>query len=136
MTRAQLPNGQSVSYGYDALGRRASRTGGGQTTSFLYDGADVVLDRNGDGSTVDYLNGAGTDDKLRQRGSGAPTSPQYFLTDHLGSTAALTDAGGAGVERQSYEPFGYSPGSSLTRYGYTGRELDEATGLMYYRARW
>ena len=24
----------------------------------------------------------------------------------------------------------------LTRYGYTGRELDTDTGLMYYRARW
>ncbi len=27
-------------------------------------------------------------------------------------------------------------GSALTRYGYTGRERDEATGLLYYRARW
>jgi RHS repeat-associated protein len=27
-------------------------------------------------------------------------------------------------------------GSPNTRYGYTGRELDAATGLMYYRARW
>ncbi|MBI3653780.1 MAG: hypothetical protein HY231_22330, partial [Acidobacteria bacterium] len=62
--------------------------------------------------------------------------PHYFLTDHLGSTTALTDASGGVVERQQYEPFGASSGSSLTRYGYTGRERDEATGLMYYRSRW
>lgn len=48
----------------------------------------------------------------------------------------MTDGSGGVSERQSYEPFGASSGSSLTRYGYTGREMDEATGLMYYRARW
>jgi YD repeat-containing protein len=56
MTSAQLPGGQSVSYGYDALGRRASRTANGSTTKFLYDGTDVVLDKANDGSTVEYLN--------------------------------------------------------------------------------
>jgi RHS repeat-associated protein len=136
MTSAGLPNGQSISYGYDALGRRASRTANGQTTNFLYDGSDVVLDRTTDGSIVDYLNGSGIDEKLRQRASNGGANPQYFLTDHLGSTTALTDATGGVVERQSYEPFGNSPGSGLTRYGYTGRELDSQTGLMYYRARW
>jgi RHS repeat-associated protein len=136
MTGASLPNGQTVSYGYDALGRRASRTANGATTSFLYDGADVMLDRSGDGSTVDYVNGFGIDDKLRQTKSASPSSPQYFLQDHLGSTIALTDTNGGVAERQSYESFGASSGSSLTRYGYTGRETDEATGLMYYRARW
>lgn len=136
MTSAQLLKGQNVSYGYDALGRRASRTANGSTTKFLYDGADVVLDKASDGSSVDYLNGGGIDNKLRQTSSSAPTSPQYFLQDHLGNTIALTDASGGVSERQQYEPFGASSGSTLTRYGYTGREMDEATGLMYYRARW
>jgi RHS repeat-associated protein len=144
MTSAILPNGQSVGYAYDALGRRASRTAGGQTTSFLYDGADVVLDRASDGSSVDYLNGARVDDKLRLisssggagGGAGASVSSHYFLQDHLGSTIALTDTNGGVIERQEYEPFGASSGSALTRYGYTGRERDEATGLMDYRARW
>ena len=39
-------------------------------------------------------------------------------------------------ERHQYEAFGASNGSAWTRYGYTGRERDAATGLMYYRARW
>jgi RHS repeat-associated protein len=133
MTSASLPGGLSVSYGYDALGRQASRTAGGSTTTFLYDGADVVLDRNSDGGRVDYLNGFGVDDKLRQTNG---VSTAYYLQDHLGSTIALTDASGNVAERQSYEPFGASSGSSLTRYGYTGRDLDSTTGLMYYRARW
>jgi RHS repeat-associated protein len=40
------------------------------------------------------------------------------------------------VERISYSAYGESTGSSLTRYTYTGREEDEVTGLIYYRARW
>jgi YD repeat-containing protein len=127
MTSASLLGGQSVSYGYDALGRRSSRTTNGSITNFLYDGEDVVLDKASDGSTVDYVNGGGIDNKLRQTSSTSPTSPQYFLQDHLGSTVALTDSSGGVSERQQYEPFGASSGSSSTRYGYTGREKDEAT---------
>jgi RHS repeat-associated protein len=133
LTQVTLPNSQTVSYSYDALGRRASRTAGGATTNFLYDGMDVVLDRTGS-SSVDYLNGTGVDEKLRQISSGGGNL--YSLRDHLGSTVALTDSIGSVLEREQYEAFGASAGSALTRYGYTGRELDSATGLMYYRARW
>ncbi len=134
MTGATLPGGQDVNYTYDIFGRRTSSSTGGNNTQFLYDGPDVVLDRNSSGGTVDYLHGIGIDEHLRQ--SNGQTSALYSLQDHLGSVAALTDAGGNVVERQQYEPFGASTGSSLTRYGYTGRERDSATGLLYYRARW
>jgi RHS repeat-associated protein len=134
MSRATLPNGQSASYSYDALGRRVSRTAGGVTTRFLYDRQDVVLDRGSDGSTVDYLNGLAIDEKLRQ--SSTATGALYFLQDHLGSTAALTNPTGNVVEQMQYEAFGESAGSALTRYGFTGRERDSLTGLLYYRARW
>ncbi|HEY9286291.1 MAG TPA: RHS repeat-associated core domain-containing protein, partial [Pyrinomonadaceae bacterium] len=134
VTGATLADGRTVNYAYDALGRRASRTAGGVTTNFLYDGDDVVLDRNGDGTTVEYLNGLETDEKLQQ--ASAATGPLYFIQDHLDSVVALTDASGGVVERMQYEAFGESAGSSLTRYGYTGRERDPLTGLLYYRARW
>jgi RHS repeat-associated protein len=133
LTSVALPNGQSVSYGYDALARRTSRTASGVTTSFLYDGQDVVRDSTND-ETVEYLNGPGVDNKLRQ--DSAATGSLYFLQDHLGSTKTLTDSSGAVVEQSQYESFGESAGSSLTRYGFTGRERDSATGLLYYRARW
>jgi RHS repeat-associated protein len=42
---------------------------------------------------------------------------------------------GALVERQTYDAYGNSAGSAKTRYGFTGRERDSLTGLMYYRAR-
>ncbi len=133
LTQATLSDGKTVSYDYDALGRRASRSAGGVTTSFLYNGANVVLDRSNAGA-VDYLNGPGVDNLLRQ--TSVATGALYFAQDHLGSTVTLTNASGSVVERSQYEAFGQSSGSSLTRYGFTGREHDDLTGLMYYRARW
>ena len=132
LTGVNLPGSQTVNYAFDALGRRASRSYQGNTTSFVYDGADVVADKVGANVAVDYLNGAGTDEKLRQ---GAVGNGLYFLTDHLGSTSALTNASGGVVEQLQYEPFGGHSTSSFTRYTYTGREDDAATGLMHYRAR-
>lgn len=133
LTGASLPGGQNVNYTYDVLNRRTSRSAGGATTQFLYDGPEVVIDRDNSGSAVDYLHGVGMDEHLRQS---SPAGVLYSLQDQLGSIAALTNAGGNVVERQQYEPFGRSNGSSLTRFGYTGRERDSATGLLYYRARW
>lgn len=131
---AEPSSGSSITYKYDALGRRVERReGSSQWTRFAYGGADVVRDRNSDGSGVEYLNGPGVDNKLRQAdASGA----LYFLSDHLRSTTALTDSLGSVVDQTGYDSFGDSAGGTLTRYGFTGRERDPATGLLYYRARW
>lgn len=129
------PDGMTVTYQYDALGRRVQRTpSSGVATNFSYDGADVVLDVNSDNSTVTYLNGPGMDNKLKQTHSASGTL--YFSQDHLGSTTALTDASGTVVAQAGYDAFGNSTSSLPTRYGYAGRELDSDTGLYYYRARW
>lgn len=133
LVRVTFQNGRVVSYGYDAVGRRGTRTADGITTTFLYDGVDVVLDRSSDQTAISYLNSAEVDHKLRQSTN---TGPIYFLQDHLGSTAALIDTAGGVVERSQYEPFGKSTGGPLTRYSFTGRERDAQSGLVYYRARW
>jgi len=93
------------------------------------------MDLNADWSVATtYLNDPGIDEHLRQTNSINGVS--YFLTDHLGTTVALTDATGNIVEQLAYDSFGNSAGSTRTRYGYTGRERDPDTGLMYYRTRW
>ncbi len=135
LTEVRKPNGQTVTYRYDALGRRISRSSNSATANFLYDGIDVVRDvASGSAATIDYLNGLGPDTKLSQKS--ASTGSMYFLSDHLGSTADLANQAGNVIEHQQYEPYGDGPGSALTRYGYTGRERDSETGLIYYRARW
>jgi RHS repeat-associated protein len=66
---------------------------------------------------------------------------QYFLTDHLGSVVAVTDASGTLIAQQRYLPFGGERTDvgtiSQTDYGYTGqRDLDSGMGgLMDYKAR-
>jgi len=132
------PDGTTISYKYDALGRRIQRRKsllvGEDVLSFTYDGEDVVQDRNEAGVVItSYLNGPGIDNKIRQTGL---TGTLYYLHDHLQSTTALTDTLGNVIEQQSYDSFGNSANSNLTRYGYTGREWDSDTTLYYYRNRW
>ena len=137
LRQVTLPNGVTVNYKYDALGRRIQRTQStGVSTNFVYDGQDVVRDINSDGSTVDYINGPGIDNKLRLTDTRL-SGPLYFLQDHVGSTTGLTNSSGASVAQITYDSFGNpSTGTNLMRYTYTGREFDAATGLYYYRARW
>ncbi|MGA9994773.1 MAG: RHS repeat-associated core domain-containing protein, partial [Pyrinomonadaceae bacterium] len=101
---------------------------------YIYDGQDVLLDLNASGSIqTSYLNDLGLDNHLRQ--TSATTGVSYFLSDHLGSTSGLTDSSGNLVEQVAYDSFGNSTGSTRTRYGYTGRERDPDTALLYNRAR-
>jgi RHS repeat-associated protein len=136
LTQVALPTGVTVNYKYDALGRRLQRTSSaGANERYVYDGPDVLVDLNADWTVASsYLNGPGMDNHLRQTSSVNGVS--YFLVDHLGSTAGITDAAGNVVEQFNYDSFGKTDASARTRYGYTGRELDPDTGLMYYRARW
>jgi RHS repeat-associated protein len=124
----------SAEYKYDALGRRIERTRAStnEDTKFIYDGADVLADDNG-GALTKYLNGAGIDNKLRVEDS---SGVKYFLVNHEGSTEALTDISGSVTSSNDYDSFGNATGNLGTRYGFTGREHDDFSGLNYYRARW
>jgi RHS repeat-associated protein len=134
LTQVVTPSAGSVTYKYDALGRRIQRAPStGVSTNFTYDGDDVAQDKTSTNVITEYLNGPGIDNKIRQK---VGTVLNYFAQDHLGSTTALTDANGALLERETYDAYGNSAGSARTRYGFTGRERDGVTGLMYYRARW
>lgn len=135
----QISQGGTVemSYAYDALGRRISKTvGSGTPTQFLYDGANAVQETQG--STVNpLLVGLGIDERYARNDV---TGRTYFLTDRLGSTLALADSTGAIREQYSYDPYGNVTPSDTTTgftnpYQYTGREAD-TSGLYYYRARY
>lgn len=124
---------QTVRYRYDALGRRVQRyiPGGKENTKFIHDGQDVLADDNA-GTLTKYQNGPGIDNKLRVQTGG---SVNYFIADHLGSTNGLADSSGALTTQTAYDSFGNQTSNLSTRYGFTGRETDNFTGLMHYRAR-
>ena len=47
----------------------------------------------------------------------------------------LADATGSLTAQTAYDSFGNQSASLPTRYGFTGRERDDFTGLLHYRAR-
>lgn len=70
-------------------------------------------------------------------------SPVYYHGDHLGSTNVMTDNNGNQAELIEYDPYGKinrhdaSAGSSrLAKQQFTGKKLDDETGLIYFGARY
>jgi len=66
----------------------------------------------------------------------------YFsVSDHLGSSSFITDAGGEAVQHLQYLPFGehfvnQTSTSWQTRYTFSGKEKDAETGYSYFGARY
>jgi len=126
--------GATVTFSYDALGRRQSRTVNGASTQVLYDGLTPIQEAGSTGIAI-LLTGAGIDEYLTRTDA---AGPRTLVTDALGSTVALTDAAGAVQTQYTYEPFGATAVTGPTdanAFQYTGREND-GTGLYYYRARY
>jgi RHS repeat-associated protein len=143
-------------YAYDALGRRVIKIGnpGGTpaTNVFFYDGMRLIEELDAGVSTqATYTYGSYLDEVLTMDRGG---QTYYFHQNALWSPQALTGSTGSGVERYIYDAYGqvivldasYNP-ISLNAWGaphsavanpwlFTGRQLDEETGLYYYRARY
>jgi len=89
-----------------------------------------------------YLYGAAVDQLLAQEDVTESISSAdrvlWPLTDHLQTVRDLIDNSATLSEHYEYNSFGHlaSGDSSLTRYLFTSRELDPATGLQSNRARW
>ena len=61
----------------------------------------------------------------------------FYHNDHLGSNSVLTNQAGTVVEKTSYEPYGeVKSGGTKSKFGYTGQEKDNETGLNYYDSRY
>jgi RHS repeat-associated protein len=138
-------NAVSESYRYDGLGRRIAKTSNGVTTDYLYDGEDIIAEYTGGNwstPSVRYVHGAGTDEVLARIAyvNGIAQAGEYYAADGLGSVVALARSDGSQLRGTLRDAWGRSvytaPGGALPLgYGYTGREQD-ATGLVYYRARY
>lgn len=157
---------KEATYAYDGLGRRIEKkvidnqdssksmirryVYSGENILFEYDGSSVLLAKythsnlkSDDVLSVDITT-AGVQAKM------STTAGSYmYLKDHLGSVTDITDAGGNVVQKYDYSSFGkinsIKDGSGTditaspiinTSYTYTGREIDEESGLYYYRARY
>ncbi|HEY4587620.1 MAG TPA: RHS repeat-associated core domain-containing protein, partial [Thermoanaerobaculia bacterium] len=125
----------SESFRYDPLGRRIEIAHGAQATRFSYDGQAVDAEYDATSSLVATHLHAPTADAILESTRGGQRF--YHHVDGLGSVTAITDQTGNVVSRYVYDAFGNQrvTGSAVNPFTFTGRELDTATGLYYYRLR-
>ena len=151
-------SGITTTYGWDALNRLTSVTGGSVNTQYRYDGdgnrvsqqvpagtyayvidpvigLTVVLNEVGPDGNIDYVFGNSVI-------SANSASYQYFHQyDGLGSTINLTDSVGSPKASYSYDPWGklilpFDPIGTKDKYKYISEPLDADTGLSFLRERY
>ncbi|MFN3233155.1 MAG: RHS repeat-associated core domain-containing protein [Alphaproteobacteria bacterium] len=109
----------------------------GTITEYLSDGVEEIAeyDRATGNLLRRYVYGPGVDERIAMVEPDG--SRQFYHVNHQRSTVAITDDGGVVIEQFTYNAWGESH-DSLTGnpFRYTGRRLDEETGLYYYRARY
>lgn len=124
----------AVRYGYDALGRLATRSAEGLTTRYVYDGLRLVAEISPQRTRV-YAHGPDLDEPLAYRDD---QGPWVFLhADERGTILAYSDAQGARIDAARYSPEGAleqapRPGRPLR---YAGHRYDPLAGLVLMRAR-
>jgi RHS repeat-associated protein len=126
---------RTLSYSYDPLGRRASKTDGGVVQKFVYDGDDLVGTLDSGNAIVAANVFSGVIDEPLASTIGGNTKTLY--SNHLGSVMGVAE-GAALTSVYRYSPYGetVSPsGADSTPFRYTGREKD-TDNLYYYRARY
>jgi RHS repeat-associated protein len=134
--------GTNVSYGYDPIGRRTSKTVNGITTKYVYSGDDLIEERDASDNVLkQYVYANGIDRPVQVI---IDSSVYYFTQDILGNIIALTDASGQIAEQYSYDVYGKPTikdgadvirNTALVPFLFTGREYDSEIGLYHYRAR-
>lgn len=137
--------GTVITYTYDALGQRKTKTVNGVTTRYvtapIFGMSHVLMELDGNnGIQRTYLYGG--NQQLGEEPVAADRAADRYLLQG-GSVGNITHAvNRAGVieNEYGYDAFGMrtnvtTTGAS-TRYGYTGEHYDEETGLLYLRARY
>ncbi|WP_413705392.1 RHS repeat-associated core domain-containing protein [Pseudomonas sp. Pseusp16] len=138
------PEGKSVSYRYDAFGRRIRKTIDGQTTQFFWQG-DQLIAESGPRHYRSYVYEPGSFRPLALLdGNGrADACPFYYQLDHLGTPQELTSYAGAIVWSAKYTAHGklrepsHGNDERLEQpLRFQGQYFDTESGLHYNRHRY
>ena len=129
----------SISYTYDAAGRRIAKDVDGVITRYVYDGVHVIAEYDTDDNLLRrYIYGPGTDNPVCMIEAAEDDAKYYYHRDGLGNVVALSDESGDTVQTYEYTVYGQVAASDPNHpnpYMFTGRRFDAETGLYYYRAR-
>ncbi|MFN8105308.1 MAG: Ig-like domain-containing protein [Acidimicrobiia bacterium] len=130
------PDGETISYRYDPIGRRIETNAAGDITRFAYDGANVVAELDAANQvTAAYTHMLGVDQPIAMTQAG---STAQLLANGQGDIVAVAEADGTVNTTYSYDTFGQvtQNGESQNAFTFRSREFDQDTGLYYMRARW
>ncbi|MBF7073936.1 hypothetical protein ISG33_11045 [Glaciecola sp. MH2013] len=129
---------QSITYEYNPDGIRTSKSVDGITTDFIVDSnrdyAQVIAES--DANRIIKASYTYGDDLLSMSRNGGTFN---YLYDGLGSTRALTDAGGNVSDTHKYDAFGNLlnlTGDTQNDYLFTGEQYDSGLDNYYLRARY
>ena len=132
----RLTGANGFTYTYDAGGNRVKKSNG--TTGTLYWNAlvGVIAETDLAGNNPKeyiFFNGA----RVARRDSNGQVF--YFFSDHLKTTAVITDSAGNIKSESDFDPWGSERrvvDNFNNTYKFTGKERDGETGLDYFGARY
>ena len=141
-------NGHEKTYKYDDTGERVIKRGPQGETAYV--NQFFTMRNRTIGTKHVFVGTTRIVSKLmkQDRPDGGPPGNQtlekdqyFFHADHLGSSNYVTDANGDIFQHTEYFPSGEtwvdeSSNKQRTPYLFSGKELDEETGLYYYGARY
>ena len=101
---------KTVSFDYDSDHARVRQVTSTQITHYMF-GVEKVIGTSGSIQWNEYISVDGMligqhYTNIAAGGGATTTTMRYFVTDHLGSVAVITDEAGAVVERLSYDAWG------------------------------
>lgn len=145
------PDGETVSFTYDALGRRLSKTFKNTVTKWLWDGNTPLHEWKESLQTGEILSNSGVDEEgiitwVFEENTFIPTAKlkgnkKYsILADQLGTPSQMYNDEGETVWERSLDSFG-KPNYQTGKQGscpfmYQGQYEDVETGLYYNRFRY
>ena len=128
-------SGAGTTYTYDGSGERVMKPG---KLYWKGVGSTALAETDAtDHNPTQYIffNGA----RIARIDAGA-TTPKYYIADHLGSTALVTDSLGNILNESLFFPYGVErviqQNDSANNYKFTGKERDAETGLDDFGARY
>ncbi len=130
-------------YDYGADGLRSKRVTALESVEYVLDGMQVLVETDGANSAhpakrrYHYASSALAVTDI----SGSTRTTKALHLDALGSPATETTQAGVVAAVRQYDAWGQyrngtAPGSTDTKFGYTGHQYDVETGLVYARARY
>ena len=138
LAATELPGNKSNVMEYDMNGMRIRyTTADNVTTNYVYEGLGTVMEIVGTRVTKKYYSGISM--VIPENPGKSCKQTYYYLYDGLGDVVNLTDEAGNLVQTYYFDAFGKSTNvrhDCVNKKQFTGKEIDEDSGLHYFGARY